>query len=165
MRAFFAEFIHAHSLQGFVHPAADLRRRDAEVFRTEGHVVFHHGRDQLVVRILEHHAAAAPDLPGILRVCRRHAAHQHFSGGRQEQGVQMLCQRGFAGAVAADDGDETALFDVQGHPVQRHALLRVLYVDIAAGAYPAFRIFHVVGKRNVFQLYDRFFAHNQHSIS
>ena len=77
----------------------------------------------------------------------------------------MLGQGGFAASVAAHNGDEAALFDVQGDPIQRHALFGVLYVHVAVRGHIPFRVLHVIGKRHVFQLYDRFFAHNQISIT
>ena len=56
MRRVLTVFQHPNSLQGGVHPAADFRGRDAEVFRAEGHILFNNGGHQLVIRVLQHHA-------------------------------------------------------------------------------------------------------------
>ena len=54
-----AQLIHADLRERRVHAAAYLLRRHAEVFRREGHVVLNDVRNDLVVRVLEHHADAA----------------------------------------------------------------------------------------------------------
>ena len=113
MGTLLAEFLHADRLQGFVHPAADLRGLHAQVLRAERHVVLHDGRDELVVRILEHHAAAAADLPGVLRVSRGHAADEDLAGSRQKQRVAI------AGVLAMQPecivfDEPTAMLDPSG---------------------------------------------------
>lgn len=48
-----------------VHPGPDLVRRQPQVHRAEGDVLLHRGREQLVVRVLDHqlHRGAQPDQP------------------------------------------------------------------------------------------------------
>ena len=55
------EFIHAHGPQCRVHPAADFLRGHPQVLRGEGHILFHHVGNDLVVRILEHHTHPLAD--------------------------------------------------------------------------------------------------------
>ena len=57
-------FPHAHGFEGIVHAAADVLRRHAEVFKAKGAVLLHHGGDDLVVRVLEDHAASFCALRG-----------------------------------------------------------------------------------------------------
>ena len=118
MRGVLPVFIHSHGLKGGVHPLADLRRRDPQIFGGKGHVLFHHIGYNLVVRVLEHHAYGAADVqqPGL--VGGVHAAHPHLAPGGEQDGVHMLGQGGLAGAVVAQHGHEGARFDLQIHSVQ-----------------------------------------------
>ena len=51
---------------------------------------------------------------------------QHGTGLGQQNGVEVLCQRGLAAAVRAQHGDELAAADVQAHAV--HSVLGLLGV-------------------------------------
>ncbi len=73
---------HTHGGQGIVHPAADLLRGHAQVLRGKGHVLLHHVGDDLVVRVLEHHAHPAADLQKQFLVGGVHALHVHLAAGR-----------------------------------------------------------------------------------
>ena len=61
-------FVHLHLFEGFVHPAANFRWLHAEILQGEGHVLFYNSGDDLVVRILEHHAHVLPDFKELLFV-------------------------------------------------------------------------------------------------
>ena len=95
---------HTHLFQCHIHPLPDFVGRNADIFRTEGHVFLHDSRYQLVIRILENHAHLLPDIPDMGEVGGLHAFHIDFSVRRNEQGVQMPGQRGFPAAVRPDDG-------------------------------------------------------------
>ena len=112
--------VHAHQLQGVVHPAADLRGRDPKVLRGEGHVLLHHIGHNLVVRVLKDHAHGAPDVQQALLVGGVHAVHPHLAAGGKQDGVHMLGQSGLARAVMAQHGHEGARFNFQIHAVQHH---------------------------------------------
>ena len=103
---------HAHHGQGLVHPAANLRRGHAQVLRGKGHVLFHHVGHNLVVRVLENHAHRAAHGQQLVLLGGVQSVHPDFAPGGQEDGVQVLGQGGFARAVVAQNGHETAGLDV-----------------------------------------------------
>ena len=54
--------------QSLVNRQPDLWLGETQVFRSECHIFFNGGPNDLVVRILEYHAALAPDFPDALIV-------------------------------------------------------------------------------------------------
>ena len=118
MRRVHAEIIHAHLLESGVHPLADLLRGDAQILRREGHVVLHHVGDDLVVRILENHAHGAADVQELVLIGGVHVPDPDLAGGGQEDGVHVLEQGGFSGAVVAQDGHKASLGDLQIHAAE-----------------------------------------------
>ena len=123
------EFRHAHRRQGVIHPLADLIAGDAQILRCEGHILLHHVGNDLVIRILEHHAHTAADLQQEGFILRIHALYIHRAAGGQQHRVHMLGQSGFAGAVMTQHHHEAALFNGQRHILQRRG----------GGAYPLLR--------------------------
>ena len=113
MRRMMAVFIHTDLLQRLVHPAADLLRRNAEILRGKGDVLLDHIGDHLIVRVLEDHAHRPADVEQEGFVLRVHAEHRDTSALGQKDRVHMLCQRGFAAAVAPQHRHKTPLFDAQ----------------------------------------------------
>ena len=103
--------IHPDELQCLVHASADFLRGNAEVLRRKGNILFYDVGDHLIIGILEHHADRAADVDQKRLVGRVHAEYLHTAALRQEDRVKMLCQRGFAAAVVAEDGDKAALLD------------------------------------------------------
>ena len=82
MRSAFSEAGHAHRLQRLLHPAADFQWFHPQILRTKGHIVLHHGSNQLVVGILEDHAHLAPHLPQLATLSQFsgiHALHAHMA--------------------------------------------------------------------------------------
>ena len=96
-------------VQHLVDPAPDVRRRPRQVLEAERDVVLDALGDELVLGVLEEHADLA---------ARGHAAvvgQQVVAAGDGDRGPGRLLQaaeqareRGLAGAVGADDGDELA---------------------------------------------------------
>ena len=70
---------HAHGGKGLVHAAADFPRRHAEVFQAEGAILLHHGGDDLVIRVLEHHAALFAHLEAVFLLMRGDAVNPDFA--------------------------------------------------------------------------------------
>jgi hypothetical protein len=68
---FAAVFEHIQGRQGMVDPFPDLRRGDPQVFRSESHILFHDGADQLVVRVLKNHSHPLADFQQLLPVTGR----------------------------------------------------------------------------------------------
>ncbi len=67
--------------------AAQLFGIKAQVFRPEGHVVFHQRGDQLVVGVLEHHAAGFAHQVDVVVVCGVHPVNADGALVGDEQGV------------------------------------------------------------------------------
>ena len=99
MRRAFPVFVHPHRFQGLIHPPADLSRLHAHIFGREGHILFHHRRHDLVIRVLEHHAGALADLKQLVLVLGIHAVHGDGTGAGQQHGVAVLGKGGFPGAI------------------------------------------------------------------
>ena len=57
------EGFHIDGAERLINPASNLLRRHAEIFGAEGDVLLHHRGDDLVIRVLEHHAHALANLP------------------------------------------------------------------------------------------------------
>ena len=112
-------FVDAGHLHGVVHPAAHLLGRHTEVFQRKGNVFLHHGGHDLVVRVLEHHAHGLADVVNFVIVGGVHAFHIHLAAFRQQNGVEVLGQRGFAAAVGPQHRHELAALHLRGHAVQR----------------------------------------------
>ena len=122
-----AFFVDTGQLHGLVDAGADLLRRYAEVFRRKGHVLFNDGRYDLVVGVLEHHADLLTYIVEVIFVAGVHPLDQHRARFGQQNGIEMLCQRGLAAAVRAQHGHELAPPDLHGDAVERVArLLRVI---------------------------------------
>ena len=112
---------HAHGGQALVHPLADLRRGEAHVFAGKGHILLHHGGDDLVVGVLEDHPRRLAHVEEMGFVGGIHPAHKDFAPRGEQNGVHVLGQGGFPAAVVAQDGHEGALLKgkadaVQGEP-------------------------------------------------
>ena len=103
-----AVLIDASHLHGVVHAAAHFLRWHAKVFQCKGNVFLHHGGNDLIVRVLEHHAHGLADIIELVVVCGVHALHVDLAALRQQDGVEVLCQRGLAAAVGTQHGHEFA---------------------------------------------------------
>ena len=90
---------HAHRLQCVIHPPADLLRGHSQVLRGKSHILLYHIGNDLVIGVLKHHAHAAAYLQQKSLVRRVHSLHPHLAAGGQQDGVHMLGQGGFPGAV------------------------------------------------------------------
>ena len=85
----------------------------------KGNVLFHHGGNDLVVRVLEHHAHGLADIVELVFVCGVHALHIHLAALRQQNGVEVLGQRGFTTAVCTQYRHELPALYLHGYAVQR----------------------------------------------
>ena len=81
---------HAHLLKRLVHPHPDIGGGDAQILRAEGHVLLHDGGDQLIVRVLEHHAHLLPDGQQVPFVLRIETVHQHLPLCGEQEPVYVL---------------------------------------------------------------------------
>ena len=77
-------FVHSHLAQGLVHSAADFRTGDPQIFRAKRHILFHHIGNDLVVRVLEHHAHIATHCHQPIRIGGIQSADVNLTSGRQQ---------------------------------------------------------------------------------
>ena len=87
------------------------------VFVDAGHL--HGVVNDLVVRVLEHHAHGLADIVEFLFVCGVHALHIHLAALRQQNGVEVLRQRGFAAAVCTQHRHKLPALYLRRYAVQR----------------------------------------------
>ena len=109
---------HSHHGQGLIHAPADLGRRQAQVLWPKGHIFLHNGCDNLIVRVLKHHAhplANVPDSAGIFGI---NPVNDASSRAGNQQCIQMLGQCRFPGSIAANNRHEFAGGDFQTYMVQ-----------------------------------------------
>ena len=102
----------------------------AQVFRPERHIVLDKRRDQLVVGVLEHHAAGFAHQVDVRVVGRVHPVHDHASLIGDEKGVQVFRQRRFPRPVAAEDAEEFSARNMGAHPVKREIRTVVGEADV-----------------------------------
>ena len=122
------ELVDAGHLHGLIHSAAHLVRRHTQVLQRKGHILFHHGGHDLVIRVLEHHAHRLADVVELAVVAGVHVFHIDLAAFRQQDGVEVLSQRGFAAAVGTQHGHELAALHACRYAVQR---INGLFVVIA----------------------------------
>ena len=140
VRRVLAVLVHVDGPERRIDAAADLRGRDAEVFRAERDVLLHDARDELVVRVLLHEADAAAHVELRFLHGGVDAVHVDGAGRRHEHAVEELGQRRLAAAVVAEQRDELALFDVEVHAVQHLAGL----LAVGKAQRPAFYEIHLI---------------------
>ena len=146
MRRGLGVFPHAHGFEGPVHASADVPGRYAEVFKAKGAVLLHHGGDDLVVRVLEDHAASFAHFEAVFFLVRGDAVNPDLALLRDVEGVEQLGKRRFAAAVAAQHGHELAALHAQAHAGDGfflRALVAKLYIfyfndGVSHGAAPPF---------------------------
>ena len=115
----FAELVHSHRFQALLHPLPDLFRGYAHVFGSKTHILLHDLTDDLIVRILEHHARRLSDIPDFTFILRILAVHPDASLGGTQDGVHVLGKRGLSGTVVSQNRDKIALCNIYGHLVHR----------------------------------------------
>lgn len=108
-------------------PGPDLRVGQAEVQRTEGHVLADRGREELVVRVLHHqlHRGPQPGQP-LAVVGHRLPAERQRPRTRPQSAAEQPHQRGLATAVAAEQRQRPPLAhrEVQARQHVRTLLVR-----------------------------------------
>ena len=96
-----AQMQRADGIEGFRDAAAYLFGFETHVRRSEGHVFFDRGHEELVVRILKHKPHRLPHQRQ--RPARElDPAHDHFALRRYQQSVGVQQQRRFPGSVGPD---------------------------------------------------------------
>ena len=147
MRRMRAVFLHAHGRERRIDPPSQLRTRYAEVFRAESYIFFHHGRHDLVIRVLEYHAHPAADIPQAALVIDRDSVHQNIALRRGEQYIQMLGESRFAAAVRTDNRDKLPARD-RRRDVFKGKRLLPFFVHI--------RMADMIDHKHRFRFYHRF---------
>ena len=93
MRRTLAVRLHIDCIERPVDALAQFQARHAEVFRPERDIFLDNGRDNLVVRRLEHHADSRPHVEPVRRVASVPLFDPNIPPRRQQQAVQVFCQR------------------------------------------------------------------------
>ena len=126
VRRFIALFIDPRQLHGVIHAGAHFPGGHAKVFQRKGNVLFHHGGNDLVVRVLEHHAHFLANVVQLFIGAGVHIFHQHGAAFWQQNGVKMLGQGRFAAAVGTQHSHKLAAVYFHRHPV--HSKVRLLRI-------------------------------------
>ena len=113
MRCMLAVLIHADRMERLIDARAHLVRRDTEIFKPERNVLLHDGRNDLVIRVLEHHADMLPDLQQLFLVFGIHARDRDRALRWEQNRIQQLCHGRFAGAVMPQHRDQLTVFKFQ----------------------------------------------------
>ena len=142
------ELIHTHRPERIVHPLTDLRRRDADILRPEGHIFLHNGGNQLVVRVLEHHAHRLPDVKELVLIGGIHAVHITGTAAGQQHRIEMLCQGALARAVVSQHCHELPFPDGDGEVLQHRDHLSVVRFIAEADVLRTDKIFHRFSSRS-----------------
>ena len=126
-------FLQAHQFQRFPGSCRDLVLRKAHVLRSETHVGEDIDLEELVLGVLEHEAHFCPELLHVvaLGVDVLAIVIDGAAAGPQ-QSVQMLDQRGLAGAGVADEAHELPVRDLKVHILQR-VLLKCCSLPVDVG--------------------------------
>ena len=119
MRRVLSELIHPDLPERVVHALTYLLRRNAEILRRKRHVVLDDVRNDLVVGVLKHHADIASEVDDAVFVGGVESRNRDLALVRDEDGVHVLCQRRFAGAVMPQHRDECALLDFEVDSAKR----------------------------------------------
>jgi hypothetical protein len=100
--------------------ALDLRVVQAEVARPEGHVFLDRRREELIGRVLQHHADLAADLARLH--CRDVPLPKPYGAlPGLEQPDQDLEQRGLARAIGGQQRDKLPAVETEFDPVERQS--------------------------------------------
>ena len=122
MRRIGTERRHIHSRERLIDAPADLSGRHAEILRAERHIILDDRRDELIVRILEHHADLLPDAPDLRLLPRIDAVDAAHPLRRQQQRIEMLRERRLPRPIRAEHRDELPALDGERHIIQRPPL-------------------------------------------
>ena len=83
--------LHTNKCKRILHARTNLCGGHTEVFGTECNIVRNNCRNELVIRVLEHHADLLSYVPSPCLVLRIPSAYPARSITRQEESVQMSC--------------------------------------------------------------------------
>ena len=142
-----AVLVHAHGPQTLFHSFPDLLRGNAQVLRTESHVLLHQLADNLVIRVLEHHPRPLADGPDLFLLAGVYAVHPYRTPGGLQDGVHMLREGRLARAIVSNDGDKFSPPDSQRNIVHRSvdSLHIAVLVPSQIFIYQIFRFYNTHG--------------------
>ena len=95
-----------HSEEGVVYPLPDFISGKPDIFRPEADILFHNGRNNLIIRILKDHSHFSSDRENVLLLPTVHSRNQNRTFRRKLQGIEKLRQSRFSGAVMPQNTDE-----------------------------------------------------------
>src|ERR687889_809347 len=116
--------LHSHGAEGFLDPLLYLSLVHIPDLRPERHLVEDGVREDLVVGVLEDVSDRLAE-PAQPLLCGLFPAHQGRALGWLQQPIEVLDERGLAGSVLAQNGQELAPLDGKVHPLQCDHPVRV----------------------------------------
>ncbi|MBT9162926.1 MAG: hypothetical protein DDT27_01491 [Dehalococcoidia bacterium] len=137
---------HSDSIERFGDPLPYLPGGQTQIFRTEGHVVFHSHAYDLIIRILKYHPHPLAYLSGKTRIPGVHSIYPHVALGREEQCIKVFYEGGFPAAGRPDNRHILALFYLQANGFEHRGISPVVYVN---------QMFYFDHKRGVWSLESR----------
>ena len=96
-----------HSGEGIVYPLPDFISGKPNIFRPEADILFHNGRNNLIIRILKDHSHFSSYRENVLLLPTVHSRNQNRTFRRKLQGIEKLRQSRFSGSVMSQNADET----------------------------------------------------------
>ena len=118
MRRVGDKLAHAHGGEGVIHLFPNFLRGHAQVLRGKGHVLLHHIGNNLVIRVLEHHAHPLADRQKQSLIRGIHSLYINLAAGGQQHRVEGLGQGGLSGAIMPQHHHKAALFNLHVYTVQ-----------------------------------------------
>ena len=97
-----------HCGEGVVYPPPDFVGRKPDIFRTETDILFHNGRNNLIIRILKDHSHFSSDRENVLLLPTVHSRNKNRTFRRKLQGIEKLCQSRFSGTVMPQNTDKAS---------------------------------------------------------
>ena len=124
-----AQIERTDGVEGFRDAAADLFGFETHVRRSEGHVFFDRGHEELIVRILKHQPYGLPHQRQ--RSAReRDPAQDHSALRRHQQSVGVQQQSRFPGSVGPDQGDLLPVRDAERDAAERFVTVGITVMHI-----------------------------------
>ena len=124
----FGKLTHADTFQRRCHFLLDLFGRNAQILQSKSHILIHHRANDLIIRILEHHADRFTDRPDLIFCFGVDVIDPQRPFCWHKQRVQMFCKGRLTGSVSAQNAQKLALTDFHADVLQR--ILTLLFLRL-----------------------------------
>ena len=95
-----------HCGESVVYPLPDFIGGKPDIFRPEADILFHNGRNNLIVRILKDHSHFSSYRENVLLLPTVHSGNQNCALCWKLQGIEKLRQGRFSGSVMSQNANE-----------------------------------------------------------